>query len=189
MSDYEGRVEAREFADSVRENGSVVARTVRDSGADVARAVRDGGVDVARTAHDAGADVARTAMTEAREVAHTAHDQADQAQAGVRQRLREEVDRQHRQVTDRVDAFARELSAMAAERPDTPASELVTMLAQRSRSFGDYLDQHGPEKVLHEVQDFARRHPGTFLVAAVAAGFVAGRMGKGMWQQHEDRSS
>jgi len=107
----------------------------------------------------------------------------------VRHRLRDEADRQHRQVTERVDAFARELSAMASERPETPVSELVTMLAQRSRSFAEYLDQHGPENVLHAVQDFARRHPGTFLVAAVAAGFVAGRIAKGTWQQHQERSS
>jgi len=31
-----------------------------------------------------------------------------------------------------------------------------------------------------EVQDFARRRPGTFLVALAAAGFVAGRLGKGI---------
>jgi hypothetical protein len=56
------------------------------------------------------------------------------------------------------------------------------MLAARSRSFASYLDQHGPEHVLQELQDFARRRPGTFLVAAVAAGFVVGRLGKGLWQ-------
>jgi hypothetical protein len=44
----------------------------------------------------------------------------------------------------------------------------------------DYLDRHGPEGVLREVQDFARRRPGAFLATALAAGFVVGRLGKGV---------
>ena len=77
---------------------------------------------------------------------------------------------------------------MAGERPDTPAGELVGMLAARSRTFAAYLDQHGPERVVHELQDFARRRPGTFIVAAVAAGFVVGRLGKGFWQNRHEGS-
>jgi hypothetical protein len=141
---------------------------------------------VARTARDAGADVARAVKEEARQVAHTAADEVRDVGLDVRHLLREEVDRQHRQVTDRVGVFAEELYTMASQRPDTPAGELVGMLAARSRSFAQYLDQHGPERVLHELEDFARRRPGTFIAAAVAAGFVVGRLGKGLWQnQHE----
>ena len=163
---------------------------VRHSTQQMADSVREAGADVVQTARDAGADVAHTAKDELHQVAHTATDQAGRVASGVRQRVRDEVDRQHRQVTDRVGAFAEELDTMARERPDTPASELVTMLAERSRSFADYLDRHGPEKVLHELQDFARRRPGTFIVAAVAAGFVVGRLGKGLWQnQQEGRRS
>jgi hypothetical protein len=44
----------------------------------------------------------------------------------------------------------------------------------------DYLDRNGPEGVLREVQDFARRRPGAFLATALAAGFVVGRLGKGV---------
>jgi hypothetical protein len=158
----------------------------RDAGTAAARTARDAGADVARTAHDAGADVIRTGKEEARQLAQTVVDEAKQVGVGVRQRLREEADRQHRQVVDRVGTFAEELHTMAGERPDTPAGELVGLLAARSRSFAEYIDQHGPERVLHELQDFARRRPGTFVVAAVAAGFVVGRLGKGLWQsQHE----
>ena len=149
-------------------------------------AARDAGVEVARTACGAGAEVVRTAKDEARQVAHTVVDEAQHVGTGVRQRLREEGDRQHRHAVDRVGTFAEELDAMAKERPDTPAGELIGMLAARSRSFADYLDQHGPERVLHELQEFARRRPGTFLLAAIAAGFAVGRLSKGMWQgQHE----
>ena len=164
MSQPDQRVEvaesARQAMGTARDAGAEVAMTARDAGTDVASTARDAGADVARTARDAGADVGRAVKEEALQVAHTAADQAQQVGVGVRQRMREEVDRQHRQVADRVGTFAEELYTMAGERPDTPAGELVGMLATRSRSFAEYLDQHGPDRVLHELQEFARRRPG-----------------------------
>jgi hypothetical protein len=138
--------------------------------------------EVVSTARDAGVDVARTAKDDATHVAQEALGQAHRLTADVKQRVREEVDRQHRGVADRAGAFAQELYAMAGEHPETPAQELVGMLAARSASFAQYLSDHGPDVALAELQDFARRRPGTFIVAAVAAGFVVGRLGKGLWQ-------
>jgi hypothetical protein len=40
--------------------------------------------------------------------------------------------------------------------------------------------------VLREVQDFARRRPGAFLATALAAGFVVGRLGKGVAKADEN---
>jgi hypothetical protein len=57
---------------------------------------------------------------------------------------------------------------------------VVSRIADSGRQFADYLDHHGPEGVLREVQDFARRRPGAFLASALAAGFVVGRLGKGI---------
>jgi len=166
------------------------AATQQHTARELVDTTRAAGADLVQTARDASADLARTAREEARQVAHATAGQADRVRIGVRQRMRDEVDRQHRQVTDRVNTFAQELDAMAAEHPDTPASELVGMLAERSRSFAEYLDRHDPETVLDELQEFARRRPGTFILAAVAAGFVAGRLGKGVWQnQHESTRS
>jgi hypothetical protein len=181
MSDFEDRAvdlhqSGAEAAGAATERGVGLAQTVRDAGADVARAAGDGAVGVARTAGD-----------EVRQVGRTAAGQARDAGIDVRQRVREELDRQHRQVVGRVDTFAEQLDSMARERPDTPAGELVGMLAARSHSFAAYLDQHGPDQVLREVEDFARRRPGTFIVAALAAGFVAGRLGKGLWLSERER--
>lgn len=143
---------------------------------------------VVETARDAGADVARTATDEAKHVAREAADQAHRVSTDVKQRARDEIDRQHRNVTDRVGAFAEELYAMAGQQPETPARELVRALAVRSSAFAEYLDKHGPEAVLHEVQEFARRHPARFIAAAVAAGFVVGRVSKGLWQNERHGS-
>jgi hypothetical protein len=54
----------------------------------------------------------------------------------------------------------------------------VSRVADGGRQLADYLDRNGPEGVLQEVQDFARRRPGAFLATALAAGFVVGRLGK-----------
>jgi hypothetical protein len=46
----------------------------------------------------------------------------------------------------------------------------------------DYLADRGPEGLLSEVTDFARRRPAAFLATAAAAGFLVGRLGKGVWK-------
>ena len=57
---------------------------------------------------------------------------------------------------------------------------MVSRVADAGRQVADYLADRGPEGVLREVQDFARRRPGAFLATALAAGFVVGRLGKGI---------
>jgi hypothetical protein len=69
---------------------------------------------------------------------------------------------------------------MRGDRQDSPAAAVVSRVADGGRQMADYLDQHGPEGVLREVQDFARRRPGAFLATALAAGFVVARLGKGV---------
>ena len=182
MSTYEDQ------AAQVGRSAHEVAHTAREAGADVVHAVKEDATQIADTARAAGADVAHTAKDEATRAAHEAATQARGVTADVKQRVRDELDRQHRGVADRVGAFAEELYTMAGEHPQTPAKELVGMLAKRSSAFAQYLEQRGPEAALAELQDFARRKPGTFLVAAVAAGFVIGRLGKGLWQNQRDGS-
>jgi len=155
---------------------------------DRALEVEPSGREVVETARDAGADVARTATDEAKHLVREATDQAQRVSTDVKHRVRDEVDRQHRNVADRVGAFAEELYTMAGDQPQTPARELVRTLAVRSSAFADYLDKHGPEAVLTELQAFARRHPARFIAAAVAAGFVVGRVGKGLWQNERHGS-
>jgi hypothetical protein len=63
---------------------------------------------------------------------------------------------------------------------DSPVRALVSDVADRTRKTADYLADRGPEGLLADVQDFARRRPVVFLAAAAAAGFVVGRLGKGI---------
>jgi hypothetical protein len=62
----------------------------------------------------------------------------------------------------------------------------VSDLGQRGRRVADYLADRGPEGLLSEVTEFARRRPMAFLASAVAAGFLVGRMGKGIWKAQSE---
>jgi len=81
---------------------------------------------------------------------------------------------------------ADQLDEMRADRADSPAAMMVSRVAAGGRELADYLDRNGPEGVLREVQDFARRRPGAFLATALAAGFLLGRLGKGIAQGDRD---
>ena len=158
-----------------------------DAGTDVASTARDAGADVARTARDAGADVGRAVKEEALQVAHTAADQAQQVGVGVRQRMREEVDRQHRQVADRVGTFAEELYTMAGERPGhRPASSSGCWPrgADRSRSTSISMARTG-----YCTNSRSSPAAGRDLHRRRGRGRVRGRpLGQGFWQnQHESR--
>jgi hypothetical protein len=85
--------------------------------------------------------------------------------------------------------MADHLDEMRGDRQDSPAAAVVSRVADSGRQMADYLDRHGPEGVLREVQDFARRRPGAFLATALAAGFVVGRLGKGVAKADDSGTS
>jgi hypothetical protein len=53
----------------------------------------------------------------------------------------------------------------------------------------DWLDGREPGQLLDEARNFARRRPGVFLVGALAAGVVAGRMTRGVVAAHTSDDS
>jgi len=59
------------------------------------------------------------------------------------------------------------------------AADVAREVAERARSLGSRLDGREPGELLEDVRDFARRRPGMFLLGALAAGMVAGRLVKG----------
>ncbi len=133
------------------------------------------------TAGSAVRDTAGTAKEQAGQVAGEAKAQVRGLARDARDRVGAEARTQNDRLADGVRRFADELDEMVGQRGDSPASKVVTQVSQGGRRVADYLAEHGPEGVLDGVQDFARRRPGTFLLAAVAAGFVAGRLGKGVF--------
>lgn len=101
----------------------------------------------------------------------------------VRDRVSEEARTQNDRLAEGLRTMASELQQMASERPDSPARSVVQRIAEGGQQAADYLSKHGPEGVLDEVQEFARRRPGAFLATALVSGFVVGRLGKAVIQQ------
>jgi len=136
-------------------------------------------VERAKEAVDsATTEVAQTAKREARNVADEMKYQTRRVVSDAKQKTSERIDSQQKQWSGRLSDMSRELHEMAAERPDSPAGQLVRQMADRSSTLADYLATHRVEDLLADVQAFARRRPGTFIVAMAAAGFVVGRVGK-----------
>jgi hypothetical protein len=75
--------------------------------------------------------------------------------------------------------FADDLEQMAGGTQGGIAADLVHEVADRARSLTSGLDGREPRELLDDVRRFARRKPGTFLLGALAAGVVAGRLTRG----------
>jgi uncharacterized protein YjbJ (UPF0337 family) len=137
-------------------------------------------------AGQAATDVKDTAKEQATRVAGEARTQARNVIGDVRDRVGEQARTQTDQLVGSIRQTADHLDEMRGDRPDTPAAQVVSRVADGGRQLADYLDRNGPDGVLREVQDFARRRPGAFLVTALAAGFVVGRLGKSVAKADPD---
>lgn len=134
----------------------------------------------AQAAGQAVGDVKDTAKGQAQRVGAEARTQVRKVAMDVRDRVSEQAWTQNGRLVSTIRRTADQLNEMRGDRPDSPAATMVTRVADGGRQLADYLDRNGPEGLLREVQDFARRRPGAFLATAVAAGFVVGRLGKGV---------
>ncbi|HEY7273149.1 MAG TPA: hypothetical protein VH502_10475 [Actinoplanes sp.] len=149
------------------------------SGADDSKAKQVAG-QAKDAAGQAASDVKDTAKDQVQRVGSEARTQARNVAADVRDRVSQQARSQNDKLVTGIRQAADQLEEMRGDRQDSPAATVVSRVADGGRQFADYLDRHGPEGVLREVQDFARRRPGAFLATALAAGFVVGRLGKGI---------
>src|SRR5690348_9560895 len=134
----------------------------------------------AQAAGHAATDVKDTAVEQAQRIGAETKTQARNLAGDVRDRLSEQARTQNDRLAGSIRETADQLDEMRGDRSGSPAATVVARVADGGRQLADYLDRNGPEGVLREVQDFARRRPGAFLATALAAGFVVGRLGKGV---------
>jgi hypothetical protein len=140
--------------------------------------VKEQAQQAASTAAGEGKHVAGVAAEQASNVAGEARSQAQ----GLMRQAGQEVETQSRQQKDRLAGgmrtFSDDLEQMASQGSGM-AGQLAHEVAQRARAFSTHLEQREPRDLLEDVRDFARRKPGTFLLGALAAGVVAGRLARG----------
>jgi hypothetical protein len=145
--------------ESTAEKAQEAARHAGDAVAGGAGAVRDEAATQLSTVRD-------EAMTRAQDLMHEARGRAtDQADQGTHQ------------LADALVAAGRELTAMAdASDEDGPVTHAARELGRRATDMGERLQQGGYRALAGDLKGFARERPGTFLLAAVGAGFAVGRI-------------
>ena len=150
---------------------------------------------MASTAQEKGQAVAKVATHQARQVTATAKEQADQVRGEVvdqakglaqeaQGQVEAQVHAQSRRLADTLSRLGDEVLALAEGRPDdattvqpyvSDAANAVYDVADRIYGMAQDIEERGLTAVLDDVQAFARRRPGVFLLSAAAAGFGVGR--------------
>lgn len=149
---------------------SAAAQTVQAKAGEGAGIVADNAAQAATTVREQAGQVVGEAATQARDLLGEAQEQ-----------VREQARTQTRRLARNVRRLAQELREMADHgTPDSTATTAVGQIADGGHRVADHLDERGPDGLVEDVQDFARRRPGLFLAGAALAGFALGRTGRGV---------
>lgn len=149
-----------------------------DSTTDVAKSQA---ADVAGGAKDAAQQVVGTAKEQVGQVAQEAKTQVKQVVGQAQSELSDQAQTQQTKTASGLHSLGDQLAAMA-KGSDQPgmATDVAQQAADRAHQFAGWLEDRDPQGVLDEVRSFARRKPGVFLVAALGAGVLAGRLARGI---------
>jgi hypothetical protein len=141
-----------------KERAQQTASTAADEGRHVAGVAKEQTAQVASEAAGAAKNVANDVL---RNVSHAA---------------REQSGTQRDKLVGTLTTLNRDLSSMADQAPSGLAGDLARQAADQARSLTTRLENRDPGDLLDDVRSFARRRPGVFLLGALAAGVVTGRL-------------
>jgi gas vesicle protein len=164
---------------------------------------------VTSTAQEKGQEVVGVAARQAREVRATAKEQADRVRGEVvdqgrtlvedaRSQLENQANAQSRRLADSLSRLGDEVRALAEGRPQdadtvrpyvSNAADAVYDAADRLYGLAQDVEEQGLTAVLDDVQAFARRRPGAFLLGAALAGFGLGRAVRASRDDGEDQAA
>lgn len=147
--------------------------------------------DTADAGKEAASEVSSTATEKAKDVAAEAQGQARDLVGEARAHVRGQAGDQQQAAVANLRSLGDELRAMTngssdGDQPSGTATHLVGQAADRAHGLADWLDERSPEDILAEARRFAQRKPGVFLLGALAAGVVAGRLARGVAAEHSD---
>ena len=134
------------------------------------------------TEMDTGSSTTGQVKEKAREGAQQAmgqvQDKAQQARGQVSGRLREQVDQRSTQAGEQASSFAQAIrrtgEQLRSEGQDGPA-KVTDQVADRAERLSGYLRESDGDRILNDVEDFARRQPWAVAFGGAVLGFVASR--------------
>lgn len=127
---------------------------------------------------DVDSGATEQAKEKASEVAGQAQEKAQQAADQAKGQLRSQVDQRSTEVGEKVTTTAADIRSVGeqlrAQGKEGPA-KLSDQAAQHAERIGGYLTQSDPDRILADVEDFARRQPWAVVAGGLALGFAASR--------------
>lgn len=155
----------------------------------VAGTTRDEAGQLKDTSVDAVRQVAESVKEKASDVTSDAREQTRRLAGQTRDELVGQAGQQKDRATESLRAIGDELRGMAEHGQSGLGAQLATHGADFSNQAADFLQKHEPGELLDEVRSYARRKPGTFLLAAAVAGVVAGRLTRALASGGTESSS
>jgi hypothetical protein len=130
------------------------------------------------TATEKAADVASTASSQVTQVANVAGDQAKALLTDLKSQVAQQGETRATEIAEAVTRTGGQLRALAEGNADGagPLADYLRQAADSLEQWSDRLRTRGMGGVMNEVQGFAQRKPGTFLLGATVAGFVVARL-------------
>lgn len=129
---------------------------------------------------EAGRETVRDAKERARDVAHEAGDRTRGLVDRTRNELGSQVASQQQHLAGGLRALGDELNQMSSGTQDPGyATDLVQRAGEATGHVAQWFEEREPGDILHEVEDFARRRPGMFILMAAGAGLLVGRFLRG----------
>src|SRR3954466_4857305 len=138
------------------------------------------GASTASNGGDGG--VKEQAQEKAQEVREQAGEQVRKATGQARDRARDQVDQRSTQAGEQVHQHASDLRDVAQQLreqgKDGPA-KIADQVADRAERAGSWMKDSDADRILSDVEDFARSNPWAVAAGGLALGFVGSRMLEG----------
>jgi len=160
-------------------------------GADESSGVKDQAQEAAGTAADEGRRVAGVAKGEVKNVTAEAQNQLKGLLAQATTQVDEQSKQQKNRLAETVRTFGDDLHEMTSNENagGGMATQVVQQVADQARGLASRLDDREPREILEDARRFARQRPGTFLVGALAAGIVVGRLARSAKAAQDETST
>jgi uncharacterized protein YjbJ (UPF0337 family) len=154
---------------------------------------------VAGSAAEQGQHVAGVAQEHAKKITGEAKDQA----RGLIDEASSQIDEQSRiqktKLAETLRGFGEDLERMSGQDSDGSeesaneggdmARQLVQQAAHQAQDLAGHLENREPQELLDDVRRFARQKPGTFILGALVAGVVVGRLTRGAKAANDEDES
>ncbi|HEX8648649.1 MAG TPA: hypothetical protein VF715_17270 [Thermoleophilaceae bacterium] len=135
----------------------------------------------AAQAQETASQAKDAAQEKAQEVAGQMQEKAGEAKQQASSKVREQLDQRSKQAGEQVTSTASDLRSVGEtlreQGKDKPA-QLADQAAERTEQLGSYLTESDADKILSDVEDFARRQPWAVVAGGMLLGFAASRFMK-----------